>query len=371
MSSTEKGDIAQLESATAAFDHLFSNQIDEARRAFSEHESPFHIMGLGVCAFLEAALGMEVGLMAEASRCLALAEAGAKKQAKAASGKSQESRRFEPGLEWEILQADAVVLLGLTYALSESYMGYAQCVYALNSAHSKFTKLFKTVFPNGLDNYSTPATTPKPSRKPSIQSIASQRSATSSTSKFGLFGRWGSTLTVPSTPTEFIDGPVEELIVAGTAFGFGLFNLVFSMMPAGVRGVAGLFGFKGDRKLALQALAVAAAKKDVHSVFAGLVLMTYHGVVLLLGGYQANEEHIIKQYQAIVDSIESRYPSGALWILNRVSVLPVCFEIFHPLCAGQDTAHVQQRGWCHPCTASWARARTTPFICTGRYTACF
>lgn len=29
--------------------------------------------------------------------------------------------------------------------------------------------------------------------------------------------------------------------------------------------------------------------------------MTYHGVVLLLSGYQANEAHIIKQYHAIVD----------------------------------------------------------------------
>lgn len=82
----------------------------------------------------------------------------------------------------------------------------------------------------------------------------------------------------------------------------------------------GFFGFKHDRKLALQALAVSAAKKDVHSVFAGwvsrrsgphsfihfvfqtsLVLMTYHGVVLLLSGYQADEAHIIKQYKAIVD----------------------------------------------------------------------
>jgi len=32
-----------------------------------------------------------------------------------------------------------------------------------------------------------------------------------------------------------------------------------------------------------------------------LVLMTYHGVVLLLSGYQADEMHIIKRYKAIVD----------------------------------------------------------------------
>ena len=37
----------------------------------------------------------------------------------------------------------------------------------------------------------------------------------------------------------------------------------------------GFFGFKHDRKLALQALAVAAAKSDVHSVFAGSVPVAY------------------------------------------------------------------------------------------------
>lgn len=29
--------------------------------------------------------------------------------------------------------------------------------------------------------------------------------------------------------------------------------------------------------------------------------MTYHGVVLLLAGYQADEQHILQQYRAIVD----------------------------------------------------------------------
>jgi hypothetical protein len=54
--------------------------------------------------------------MTEASRVLALAEAGAKKKSKVAR-ESRGSHRFQPGLEWEVLQADAVVLLGLTSAL--------------------------------------------------------------------------------------------------------------------------------------------------------------------------------------------------------------------------------------------------------------
>jgi hypothetical protein len=54
--------------------------------------------------------------MAEASRVLSLSEAGAKKKAKVAR-ESRGTHRFQPGLEWDVLQADAVVLLGLTSAL--------------------------------------------------------------------------------------------------------------------------------------------------------------------------------------------------------------------------------------------------------------
>ena len=88
--------------------------------------------------------------MAEASRLLALSEVGAKKQLKLAKSSSQ-TTQFTPGTEWELLHSDAVILLGLTHALrymhvssltmtlssfgcfySESYMGYLQCLYAMN-----------------------------------------------------------------------------------------------------------------------------------------------------------------------------------------------------------------------------------------------
>ena len=109
----------------------------------------------------------------------------------------------------------------------------------------------------------------------------------------------------------------------------------------------GFFGFNHDRKLALRALAVSASGNDVHSVFAGLTLMTYYGVVLLMSGYQADEKYILKQYRSIVDKyvhtppgflylclrfllkvnqtcrLENKYPTGTLWILNRVRLPPL------------------------------------------------
>ncbi|KAJ7478212.1 hypothetical protein FB451DRAFT_1241631 [Mycena latifolia] len=47
---------AALASANAGFDVLFANQIAPARSAFHSDDTPFHLLGLGVCAFLEGML---------------------------------------------------------------------------------------------------------------------------------------------------------------------------------------------------------------------------------------------------------------------------------------------------------------------------
>lgn len=51
---------AQLSSASKAFDALFNNDVRKAKETFKTDDSPFHLLGLGVVSFLEAALGMEV-----------------------------------------------------------------------------------------------------------------------------------------------------------------------------------------------------------------------------------------------------------------------------------------------------------------------
>ncbi|KAF8132977.1 hypothetical protein EV363DRAFT_1327081 [Boletus edulis] len=319
-----------LRDASQGFDLLFANDLVGAVDLFSAdryRDCPFHLMGLGVCAFLKAVLGMEPELMEEAIQCLESSQAGAKKFMKSAkSGKP--SHRLTPGIEWEILHTDAILLLGLTRASrSESYRGYLQCLYDLNSAHSKFTKSFKTLYPNGLDDYATPGNTPAPSRKGSIHSIQSPTARSAPQARPpGFLVRWGfapSTSVPPVLGTRnnpSTCGAIEELILSGAAFGYGLFNLVLSLLPSKVRTVVGFLGYNHDRQLAIQALAVSAARSDIHSVFAGLVLMTYYGVVLLLTGYQADEEHIVRQYKGIVNKVSAKYPKGTLWILNKAKI---------------------------------------------------
>ena len=66
--------------------------------------------------------------MEDATRCLALSEQGAKKHLKLAKALPS-GHRFQPGIEWEVLHTDAVVLLGLTHALRYDALGvFVLCV---------------------------------------------------------------------------------------------------------------------------------------------------------------------------------------------------------------------------------------------------
>ena len=51
-----------IQRATVGFDHLFSDEMVDAKSVFQADDSSLHLLGLGVCSFLEASLAMEVRL---------------------------------------------------------------------------------------------------------------------------------------------------------------------------------------------------------------------------------------------------------------------------------------------------------------------
>jgi hypothetical protein len=59
-----------------------------------------------------------MGLMAEVARCLEMSEVASRQRMRLPKSKDLSYHgRFQHGLEWEILNADAVILLGLTHTL--------------------------------------------------------------------------------------------------------------------------------------------------------------------------------------------------------------------------------------------------------------
>lgn len=90
-------------------------------------------------------------------------------------------------------------------------------------ADAAFSRLFKTLYPNGLDEYATPGQTPTPSRKGSFHSLQSS-AHTSLARPSGFLARWGFTSSTPAPPvlgtkSNPSSGEIEELILSGAAFG--------------------------------------------------------------------------------------------------------------------------------------------------------
>ena len=164
----------------------------------------------------------------------------------------------------------------LSAFLFSAHTRYAKSVLGLTLLYQYLTlsprRLYKIVFPNGLDQYDTPSASNASSRQGSLLSVAAHQAlaspatptstvSASSRSSTSFFSRLGlSRAATPSgatTPTSVMapaeDGPIEEMIISGTAFGtrllfscsvlrlrlcvsgHGLFNLVLSLLPAKVK----------------------------------------------------------------------------------------------------------------------------------------
>ncbi|KAJ7098853.1 hypothetical protein C8R44DRAFT_888710 [Mycena epipterygia] len=330
----------------ACFNHLFANQIGLARTALRSRRLRVPRGGAG---HGERRMG-------EAARLLMLSEAGARKAA-----------------------ADAVVLLGLT-----SWNPIPVHVRPQRRA-LKVHQALPHRLPHDLEHPSISATATSPSRthrtctsvsglsaaglpisSSSGSSSLAYASANMSTATFAapahapapvasrsIFGRWGasassSSASLAPSPTQEVErhekvrsaeGAVEEMIAVGMAFGFVLFNLVFSLLLKKAQSLVGLLGFKHDRCAAgVGALQFDSSRVRYQSIWAFLLPFTrvpaplvrdsypasagvdadgtgcgLHGVfcgsrsndhpwlVLLLSGYQADEVRIIRPYKGFVD----------------------------------------------------------------------
>ena len=79
-------------------------------------------------------------------------------------------------------------------------------------------RIYKLVFPDGLNAYATPAG----SRFSSRQGSSTDLGSSSLKPQWSLFGRITGSFSSPNAPPKAeqpLDGPVEETIAAGAAFG--------------------------------------------------------------------------------------------------------------------------------------------------------
>ncbi|TIA73596.1 hypothetical protein E3P91_01372 [Wallemia ichthyophaga] len=330
-------------STTEGFNLLFNDKIEESTRELSKHNNAFGKTGLGIILFLQAALGMEDGMMERAQDQLLQAEKAADSAKRECSNAKHNKTRFASAAPYvwlitrtkqqpnsssqELLVAANVIGQSMTQILTESSVEMIKAIYKLNRSYKLYNNSFLTVFPGGAASLpDTPIASPSLSRQQSTQTLNKPAPPKPQKSflakKFGSFlgGAGGGTNTAQITTPQPPSDEVEEFVMSGACFGFGLFGLVFSLMPPKLKKLINVFGFKSDRKEALKALSLSASYKDVHSSFAALTLLFYTSSTLLLAGWNADSENDMRMFEKILKSCEERYPDGTLWTLNRAKL---------------------------------------------------
>ncbi|KAF8208039.1 hypothetical protein K438DRAFT_1961552 [Mycena galopus ATCC 62051] len=154
-----------------------------------------------------------------AARLLVLSEAGAKK--------AEAGARVHAGGRGGVAGTHACAFVRRPPIFSfpshywrgrEPSMGYFQGMYGLNVAHCKFTKLYKTVFPAGLDG-------PAPSRKVSQDNLAVPNSTSAASSSLSVVSsRNASPLSIStiadSSPVSGVASTPDSLFLGLGGFAF-------------------------------------------------------------------------------------------------------------------------------------------------------
>ncbi|XP_072042144.1 tetratricopeptide repeat protein 39C-like [Amphiura filiformis] len=152
----------------------------------------------------------------------------------------------------------------------------------------------------------------------------------------------------------------------GASFGYGLLQLIISMMPPNLLKVVNLFGFKGNRRFGLQCLHLASHSTDMKAPLAMLSLLWYHTVVRPFFGLDdKSTTSCVTEATAILEENEPKYPNSSLVMFYRGRVLKIQCKIEEALSvynlaleAAADQREIQlicvyEIGWCNLMKFYW------------------
>lgn len=373
--------LAALESAIASTSLIMNDDIEGAEKGLREGDSPFHLLGLGICTFMRSILGFEKEIMLEASNRLTACENSAWNELKRAQkeAKPGEDRIYPPGSEYALVIADAqlmsAIIAVLHESLTEALRGFyklrkafialdeimqAETAYlkkkslhsslSLSNGHAAASSTSKSNgHVNGTDNTDTDTDlefvdadeahsgghTPlnyaghlaKNSIPPEKQ--LSQLSLDSSSTTRPGSKKASSGLGSGADPEIFKD-PIDIFIHSGVNMCFGSLLLLLSMVPPTFSRLLSIIGFKGDRERGINMLWQSARFDNINGAVAGLMLLSYYNGLLSFADILPSEEDVEKgafggypraRCSALLVQMRQRYPDSGLWRFEEARVL--------------------------------------------------
>jgi hypothetical protein len=126
------------------------------------------------------------------------------------------------------------------------------------------------------------------------------------------------------------DHPIDNFVIAGSNFCFGMLLLLLSFIPPTFATLLKIIGFKGDRDRGMRMLWQATKFHDVHGAMAGVVLMGYlNGFTSLCDMIPSSGEgsYPKERCKALLMEMRELYPKSHLWLLEESRMLAADKEL--------------------------------------------
>jgi tetratricopeptide (TPR) repeat protein len=122
----------------------------------------------------------------------------------------------------------------------------------------------------------------------------------------------------------FSDHPVDNFILAGSNFCFGMLLLILSFVPPSFSSLLKIVGFTGDRERGMRMLWQATKFNDIHGAMSGVVLMGYlNGFTSFCDILPTTGEgaYPMQRCLALLRHMRKKYPKSHLWLLEESRML--------------------------------------------------
>ncbi|KAH9870692.1 hypothetical protein IAQ61_006170 [Plenodomus lingam] len=124
----------------------------------------------------------------------------------------------------------------------------------------------------------------------------------------------------------FSDHPVDQFILSGSNFCFGMLLLLLSFVPPSFASLLKIVGFKGDRDRGMALLWQATKFHNIHGAMAGAVLLGYlNGFTSFCDIFPSSDDGSYSKERcvALLKYMRGRYPKSHIYLIEEARMLAV------------------------------------------------
>lgn len=162
---------------------------------------------------------------------------------------------------------------------------------------------------------------------------------------------------------------VVKRLLGGVSFGYGIFQICLSFLPPNGLKMLKVFGFEGDRNIALKAINFTSISGDMRAPFADMMLLWYSTIATPLFGVSEADINITNEdTKLVLEKNLAKYPKSSLFHYYQGKYHRMLFDLKSSLAsyeiASENSKHIREiqfisiyeMGWIHLMNLNYKKA---------------